>query len=207
MRCNNCGWDNPSGQTRCEKCNAPLESEVHTPQAPVERPASPNIPRIRRCPVCDYPLRPNVWKCPNCKWDDEMWQNQETIGWMREEYHKRRNNAATPQDSDGTINPWVQVAQPNKCHLEPVPQVGVDTPEKVVLKGDKHELNRATLDPDNYTITSKVQAEITCRDGKWFIEDKSAQQTTFIHVSSATELKDGDVILMGNRQFIFKTDK
>ena len=175
MRCNNCGWDNPSGQTRCEKCNAPLESEVHTPQAPVERPASPNIPRSRRCPVCDYPLRPNVWKCPNCKWDDEMWQNQETIA--------------------------------NKCHLEPVPQVGVDTPEKVVLKGDKHELNRATLDPDNYTITSKVQAEITCRDGKWFIEDKSAQQTTFIHVSSATELKDGDVILMGNRQFIFKTDK
>jgi|GEM_PF-5192356 len=24
MRCKNCGWDNPDENTKCEKCNAPL---------------------------------------------------------------------------------------------------------------------------------------------------------------------------------------
>ncbi|MDR2232897.1 MAG: FHA domain-containing protein [Tannerella sp.] len=25
MRCKNCGWDNPHGNTKCEKCNAPID--------------------------------------------------------------------------------------------------------------------------------------------------------------------------------------
>ncbi len=28
MRCSNCGWDNPDQNTKCEKCDAPLENEL-----------------------------------------------------------------------------------------------------------------------------------------------------------------------------------
>lgn len=36
MRCNNCGWVNPDGLTRCQKCNQPLFSEDIIPEAEPE---------------------------------------------------------------------------------------------------------------------------------------------------------------------------
>ena len=48
--------------------------------------------------------------------------------------------------------------------------------------------------------------QLVCEDGQWYIQDKSAQHTTFIYAGEKTALKDGDVILMGNRQFIFHID-
>lgn len=74
------------------------------------------------------------------------------------------------------------------------------------MKGDNHELNRENLDPDNQTITSKVQAQLICEDGQWYIQDKSSQHTTFVYAGEKTAIKDGDVILMGNRQFVFHID-
>jgi predicted component of type VI protein secretion system len=60
-----------------------------------------------------------------------------------------------------------------------------------------------SLDPDNNTITSKTQAIFEFRDGGWYLTDKSEQQTTFIRASGTVKLEKGDVILMGNRKFIF----
>lgn len=135
-------------------------------------------------------MRPGVTDCPNCQ-------------------HKA---APAPQpkqvvSSNGTVNPWVQVTPATKCSLEPVAQQGVETPALISLKGEAHELNRANLDPDNQTITSKVQAKLTFEDGKWYIQDQSAQHTTFIYAGNKTALCDGDVILMGNRQFVFRENK
>ena len=28
MRCKNCGWNNPAGNEKCEKCNAPLAGSM-----------------------------------------------------------------------------------------------------------------------------------------------------------------------------------
>jgi len=67
------------------------------------------------------------------------------------------------------------------------------------------EFNRANLDDNNNTITSKVQAEITFSDGKWQILDRSEKQSTFIQVSEPHELKQGDILLIGNKRFIFST--
>ena len=67
-------------------------------------------------------------------------------------------------------------------------------------------MNRANLDEDNNTITSKLQAVLTCEDGQWFVEDRSQQKTTFVRSEGKMALKDGDVILMGNRQFVFKAE-
>ena len=64
-------------------------------------------------------------------------------------------------------------------------------------------LFRSILDAENNTITSKTQAIFEFRDGEWYITDKSDQQTTFIRASGAVKLEKGDIILMGNRKFIF----
>jgi hypothetical protein len=70
---------------------------------------------------------------------------------------------------------------------------------------DHFEFNRANLDANNNTITSKVQAEITFSDGKWEILDRSEKQSTYIQVSEPHELKQGDILLIGNKRFIFST--
>ena len=217
MRCKNCGWENPDNLTRCEKCNSPLDgSSVNA--APVDVPQQsygktvceaavfPESPAggSNVCPQCGYPMRPGVVVCPNCHYGATEKEPQAFQG-VPHVVQVPKQVKATP--AQGTVNPWVQVAPANKCFLEPIAQEGIDNPDALHLKGDVHELNRANLDPENQTITSKTQASLTCEDGQWFIEDKSSQHTTFIYAGQKTALHDGDVILMGNRQFIFHTEK
>ncbi|MBQ7258913.1 MAG: FHA domain-containing protein [Paludibacteraceae bacterium] len=212
MRCKNCGWENPDHLTRCEKCNTPLESAPFNAASNQVAPQSFNrtvneaavFPSNQAqdgnvCPECGYPMRPGVTVCPNCHYGDSEFEQQH-----RPIVHASpAAKQVKPSPGQGTVNPWVQVAPANKCKLDPIAQDGIDNPNAVHLKGDMHELNRANLDPENQTITSRVQACLTCEDGQWFIEDKSAQHTTFVYAGEKTALKDGDVVLMGNRQFVF----
>ena len=220
MRCKNCGWENPNGLTKCEKCNTPLAGAVNNQPAYGTVPEAPQAaqnlnktvfeaevfpqaaPAANACPNCGYPMRPGVTDCPNC--------HQQAAQPVAPQ-PAPRPAAPAPQQvkaapMSGTVNPWVQVAPANKCSLIPVEQQGVETPATLNLKGDAHDLNRANLDPENQTITSKVQAQLTCEDGQWYIQDKSTQHTTFIYAGEKTALKEGDVILMGNRQFVFHID-
>ena len=219
MRCKNCGWENSNGLTKCEKCNTPLSGAVNNqpvygtmqeiPQAtPLNKTVCEAVvfpkaatPVNNICPNCGYPMRPGVTDCPNC----HQQATQQDIPQPAFNI-QQAPKAVKANSTQGTVNPWVQVAPANKCSLQPIEQQGVETPEILKLKGDSHNLNRENLDPENQTITSKVQAQLVCEDGQWYIQDKSAQHTTFIYAGEKTALKDGDVILMGNRQFIFHID-
>ena len=56
MECNNCGWFNPAGLTRCQKCNQPLR---------VQDVAKEDLVAFN-CAKCGYPLSAGGQKCPNC---------------------------------------------------------------------------------------------------------------------------------------------
>ena len=107
----------------------------------------------------------------------------------------------------GTIPPWMQFgpSMMSFCRLTPMPLAPNEKhlPQEVELKGEFNELNRGNLEPDNFTISQKVQAIMTCKDGKWYIKDQSPYKTTFVLASEEVPLKNGDVILMGNRRFVF----
>jgi len=89
MRCKNCGWENSEGNSKCVKCNAPLErsrenfTEADSYDSPVNvnlkktvsegqafgsagKVKSPDMETTRTCPYCDYPMRSNDKSCPNC---------------------------------------------------------------------------------------------------------------------------------------------
>jgi hypothetical protein len=70
MRCKNCGWDNPAGLEKCEKCNAPLTGSMiesndnrHSESSSVQFDPKKTV---TGCPDCGYPIRPDETKCPNC---------------------------------------------------------------------------------------------------------------------------------------------
>lgn len=215
IRCNNCGWENPDHNTKCEKCNAPLQSGVsYQPAHPVaaseqnlnktvnEFVAFPEVPSSHICPNCSYPLREGASVCPNCGHGTTTKEPQGMPQVQPAQVYQH------PNAVKGTVNPWVQVAPQNKCTLTPVKQNSeTETPAPHQFKGDSHELNRGNLDAENMTITSNIQAVLNCENGQWYIEDKSAQHTTFVYVGRKTPVKNGDIILMGNRQFIFTEDK
>jgi RNA polymerase subunit RPABC4/transcription elongation factor Spt4 len=111
-----------------------------------------------------------------------------------------------------TLNPWAAPVIPPPveeiptytCSLTIVPaeKETIET-QPIVFSGKEIILTRGNTEPENQAITSKMQALLSYEDDKWFIEDRSQLRTTFVHAGEKRELKAGDVLILGNRRFIF----
>ena len=148
------------------------------------------------CPQCGFPIREGSTSCPNCG---------KVFSKPGAPFIAPAPMAGVASKYGATVNPWSNPTAGKTFRLQPVAwdnEQG-DLPA-MTYTGDIVGLNRENTDPSNNTITSKTQAEITSENGKWFIEDKSAQQSTFVHAGRKVELVDGDVIILGNRRFVFK---
>lgn len=83
MRCKNCGWENPDGLSKCEKCHSRLDNIAndHNPTAPVSDRMRSTVSEgvvfadqspvavPKTCPKCGYPLSEGTTKCPNCDYE------------------------------------------------------------------------------------------------------------------------------------------
>lgn len=65
MRCNNCGWNNPDGLDKCQKCNQPLQVMAVADNAD-KTVKTKNEGGVASCPSCGYPYAQNSETCPNC---------------------------------------------------------------------------------------------------------------------------------------------
>lgn len=171
------------------------------------------------CTTCGYPLRPGVSVCPMCKTpvggpaperprypdnngNRNPYEPQEP---RREEPRREEPRAPRRPQMQGTINPWSTPADDSFCMLRRIPWHNESIKyDPVSYSGQEIELNRANTDQNNNSITSKVQAVLTCEDGEWYIENRSELQTTLLRVDRKMKLEDGDVIVLGNRMFEFK---
>ena len=71
------------------------------------------------------------------------------------------------------------------------------------FSGEEITLNRDNTEAGNMTITSKEQAALIFEEGKWYLQDRSEHQTTFVYRADQIELQAGDIIVLGNRRFEF----
>ena len=227
MRCKNCGWENAPGSLTCEKCHAPLSASVGAAQRPVaQQPASQQPPVILKgtipevppaaafaaaaaagavgqvCPHCGYPLARGMQVCPNC---GQAPAGQPAAGNPAAQGPAAPGPAPSDRPRPGTINPWANPDPGTFCTLKALPWQGEGVDHAPVsYSGARITLNRANTDPNNQSITSKEQAELFYEDGAWYIEDKSGQQTTYIHAGRRMRLESGDIVILGNRRFEFK---
>jgi hypothetical protein len=134
---------------------------------------------------------------------------------------KKTERFVAPAYHDGGVNkktvdfrqmqaPVAKVTEPvvmPHCSLKPVARENENSAQlqKREFEASKVILNRQNTDPENYSITSQQQAVLTFENGKWYIEDRSAYKTTYIRVTKKTELQDGDIVAMGDREFEFST--
>lgn len=185
---------------------------------------------LSQCPKCGYPLREGSVKCPNCNFipmghNESVSSNgqpqsgpiqrrptkmdsgepeqvsQSSSGNQQKEM---RHHAGSAKFS-GTINPYMMnIEEEPVFTLRPLKREKErNEPETVELEGKEVVLSRDNTEPGNQSITSKEQALVRCENGKWTITDRSEQHTTFVCPKLPVELKDGDIILLGNRLFEF----
>lgn len=240
MRCKNCGWENPDGQTKCEKCNGILNeaSSALNPTTPVsDRMRSTVAEGVifndvtpgavpKTCPKCGYPVSDTSTSCPNCNYELQPAPTAiqstkckccgadvvPTAKFCASCGSPISDNAPQPRNiqrsSMGTVmgGPIVGPASVNIfCTLKPIAWQGEEVNyNPITYSGDTIILNRANTDANNHSITSREQAVLTCEDGEWYLENRSDLRTTFLRVNGKVKLTNGDIIVLGNREFEFK---
>lgn len=226
MRCQFCGWNNPDSKTVCEKCNKPLNNEgvsvvnykstareasdVASPSQMTDRkPIKGFDPKATlrevkeqdasKCSHCGYEIESGTEFCPSCGNEIKLPQ-KESVSPMpqspvfkktvRPNHHERLQAESLP----ATFSLTLLDSEGNDAGL-------------LRYSGDEVILNRNNTDKGNMTITSQKQATIQYFDGQWEITDNSEMHSTFVRASRPTVLKNGDLILLGDRVFRFDTDK
>ena len=152
------------------------------------------------CDHCKKQISAEFKFCPYCATE----VIQRTIA-----FRKKRTKV---EKEDASIEKQPEMQQPEtlnlQCHLSLVPDDDEDV-EAITnhYEGNNVILNRANTDSNNPTITSKQQAELIYENGNWFIENRSEYGTTFIAVNRRFQLNPGDVVMLGDRRFIFGIDE
>ena len=200
MRCKNCGWNNPSGKMVCEKCNSSLDvseivegrktlREVSGMQSDnmVENDIVKSRDNDSGCKNCGYPIMAGSINCPQCGAGNDDSSSKSSLG-----------------DTRMTILPNRRSICSLRFISEPNENISEDS-ALLSFSGSEIILNRGNTEPDNNTITSKEQARLVYENHKWYIQDKSELQTTFVRPGEKMEIKDGDIILLGDRRFRFNS--
>lgn len=145
---------------------------------------------------CGYPLRPGEVICPNCGTNNSNLLNVHREQQVEIPVVKQPNLAKT-----SSIESMNFGLKPNRFKLS-------------LLKGKKSllfegntSLNRQNLDQNNQSISKDDHAIIDFKDNKWILRDVSSNGATFIQVTQPAEIKDKDLIMIGNVIYRFEIVK
>lgn len=95
-----------------------------------------------------------------------------------------------------------------KCCLTIIPEDDEQAEATInEYEGESIILKRENTEPGNRTITSKEQAELMFENGKWFVLNKSEYGSTYIEANRKLEILPGDVLVLGDRRFIFQAEE
>lgn len=170
--CRKCGYTgNPPGSFQCSKCGTPLSASSKI-ENPFKLRFKSEPVNTHNCRSCGYVLAENIMICPNCNFDNDLnsRSGNNTISFDEFQYSKKEGFQLIPHNKTSDILSFT---------------------DKVV------KLFRDLIDKKDLSISSENHAEIKNVDGKWYIENKSSNAATFIRVNNLTELKNGDVIILG----------
>lgn len=137
-----------------------------------------------QCNNCGYPVINGMHTCPNC------------LAEMPEEI------IAPLLVADGEDK--CNETEISVCTLRPIVLPGErEMPEKVYDEGVEVYLSRSNTVSYDRTIDDEEQACLFFSDGYWFIEDRSRDNSTYVHAGAGIKLEPGDIIRMGERLFEF----
>lgn len=238
MRCDNCGWSNPEGLTKCQKCNQellpPVSNAINQTVLDPNRQsaASQQSPSVS-CPRCGYPLSSANSFCPNCGT-----QIQHDTPAEQPVYAKTVR--VLPDEFLDEPAEQKPVEAPLKATVREIPVKLMDNnysktvrvlPEEMLVNEEPAEPSFRLVPMDNFDgataavkefngavatvagdslvenggyMPDGLEVEFTCEDGQWSVTDKGASKAVFVSASHPVKIQSGDIIVIGNRRFIFE---
>ncbi len=224
-RCSNCGYMNLQTESVCKNCNTsldkahsfhfpPAETQMVDPkgtkaeplpmeseEAPEKRPRRTEVvsqsshnssskskdsgSSIKSCPECDYPVMSRSTSCPNCG-------------------HKFISGKVTPPKKTLKLTNIESIDEAGQT--KGFSLVSVKNKTRNPFRGNHITINRRNLDQNNLSISSQEHVNIYHKDGKWYAKDLSSNGATFIQLKGTVELKDGDMIILGNKMYRFEAE-
>lgn len=215
--CSNCGFVNPDDRTTCIKCRSELPRPTgHITHHDANRAAAPMPPMPQQPAAAESGLEDlaTVRREPEERARETAIHVGYEPGGQTGNGHNRQEHGyeERPQQQPSVVTPertgrsTQDGLAHHRCTLEMVPDEGETlNAQPMKYSGKEVILSRQNTEPNNFSITSKEQAALIYNDGRWYLEDRSQFRSTFLLVAERTELKDGDVILLGDRKFRFKS--
>ena len=137
-----------------------------------------------QCNICGYPVINGMHTCPNC------------LAEMPDEIV-----APLPVDEDAYEYNEDEIPI---CSLRPISLPNErEMSEEVYEEGAEVFLSRENTVPHDSSIDDEEQACLFFSDGHWFIEDRSRDNSTYVHAGAGIKLEPGDIIRMCTREFVF----
>lgn len=257
MRCDNCGWNNPDGLTKCQKCNQELKPAPNFNQTIMDPNKQHSAPVQQAgdsvaCVKCGYPLSAGNTYCPNCGTQvappspapAPVSQNTKTVRVLPEELLVENRPEAlkatvreipvelladnpAPKQIDNTKTvrvlpeellqdepaapapapvPAPVPAEPELPGFKLVPMDNFDgqTPQALSFSGEKVSVDRKDIPGADSSIGEDVQVAFEYEDGQWTVSGKEGRPVVYVAASHKICLQPGDVIVVGNRRYIFE---
>ena len=232
MRCKNCGWDNPAGNAKCEKCNVPLSgSMVDERTTPQERTTSEDFDPAKTaqgCPECGYALRQSVTECPHCGFSLNGDKSREN-DFPPEPGFRERDRNMEQDDMKGKARP---LRHPGGTVIQGDTLLGIRTgePERKKLVGflvtyshvqngeffplyegrnfvGRSPSSHVYIEGDSKVSEKHLSILYRVIDRKFKFKDEQSTNGTFLNGESLPvdegELKNFDEIRVGNTTLIF----
>lgn len=89
--------------------------------------------------------------------------------------------------------------------------LGQDSDQKMIINMPPYanllNITRSLVDEGDSTISSGIHATIYKEGNEWKIENKASNKAVFVQVNDTTNIKDGDIIMMGGDKFYVFVDE
>lgn len=89
--------------------------------------------------------------------------------------------------------------------------LGQDSDQKMIINMPPYanllNITRSLVDEGDSTISSGIHATIYKEGNEWKIENKASNKAVFVQVNDTSNIKDGDIIMMGGDKFYVFVDE
>lgn len=224
MRCNNCGWTNPEGLSKCQKCNQILtgtEPAVHKEVAAVKKEEAPSV----RCDKCGYLVTDEWSMCPNCGSQIAGRQAREEVVESVSQDNRKTvvldqqpviEQPVAPKEDVQTVlaNPqplqnktvFVDLHDAKKEDKNPVNELNKTVLEMPKSAPAKENTRKTVVDTADYMSTANKPATFSSTDKSDYTYslicmDGDASMNIEIKASSELAIKKDDVVLIGGLRY------
>ena len=209
MRCNNCGWNNPDGSVKCQKCNQPLVLETIPLAAQT---GYSTAPLEKQCPHCGYPITDSTTVCPACKKPivdnaksqqhrSQLQDSQKTV--ILDEINNEAKESQSAISKQTVLEKQSQAVVDEK---ESQPSPKIDLKKTVCDFSKSEEINALQSSDVNDTVEDEPQRQSNDEEQpeyRYLFECMDSDEHDEIALVSKSELllSDSEVILISGLRF------